>query len=94
MPNINDVTALAAETASRAAEIGAQMQHTPDEQAGYLWMFVLMAAMPYLLLVVIGGGIFRAEAATARARGRNGPEGAAGVGERPRRRPGLGVVEP
>lgn len=60
MPNINDVTALAAETASRAAEIGAQMQHTPDEQAGYLWMFVLMAAMPYLLLVVIGGGIFRA----------------------------------
>ena len=60
MPNINDVTALAAETASRAAEIGAQMQHTPDEQAGYVWMFVLMAAMPYLLLVVIGGGIFRA----------------------------------
>lgn len=60
MPNINDVAALAAETASRAAEIGAQMQHTPDEQAGYVWMFVLMAAMPYLLLVVIGGGIFRA----------------------------------
>lgn len=36
------------------------MQHTPDEQAGYVWMFVLMAAMPYILLVVIGGGIFRA----------------------------------
>lgn len=60
MPNINDVAALAAETASRAAETGAQMGHTPDEQAGYVWMFVLMAAMPYLLLVVIGGGIFRA----------------------------------
>ena len=37
-----------------------QMQHTPGEQAGYVWMFVLMAATPYLLLVVIGGGIFRA----------------------------------
>ena len=37
-----------------------QMQHTPDEQAGFLLMFVFMAAMPYLLLVVIGGGIFRA----------------------------------
>ncbi|MCY3699460.1 MAG: hypothetical protein OXH46_07470 [Gemmatimonadetes bacterium] len=37
-----------------------QMQHTPDEQAGYVLMFVFMAAMPYLLLVVIGGGIFRA----------------------------------
>ncbi len=37
-----------------------QMQHTPNEQAGYLLMFVFMAAMPYLLLVVIGGGIFRA----------------------------------
>ncbi|WP_419161967.1 hypothetical protein [Candidatus Palauibacter sp.] len=37
-----------------------QMQHTPDQQMGYVWMFVLMAATPYLLLVVIGGGIFRA----------------------------------
>ena len=37
-----------------------QMQHTPDEQTGYVLMFVFMAAMPYILLVVIGGGIFRA----------------------------------
>ena len=37
-----------------------QMVHTPDEQTGFVLMFVLMAAMPYLLLVVVGGGIFRA----------------------------------
>ena len=24
-----------------------QMQQTPDEQTGYLWMFVIMAATPY-----------------------------------------------
>ncbi len=27
---------------------------------GYVWMFLLMASMPYLLLVVIGGGLYRA----------------------------------
>ena len=43
-----------------AVEAALQMQHTPDQQAGYVWMFVFMAAMPYLLLLVIGGGIFRA----------------------------------
>lgn len=37
-----------------------QMQHTPDEQTGFLLMFVFMASMPYILLVVVGGGIFRA----------------------------------
>ncbi|WP_419948623.1 hypothetical protein [Candidatus Palauibacter sp.] len=47
-------------TTVRAVDAALQMQHTPGEQAGYVWMFVLMAAMPYILLVVIGGGIFRA----------------------------------
>ena len=37
-----------------------QMQHTPGEQAGYVWMFVLLAATPYALLAIVGGGIFRA----------------------------------
>ena len=45
---------------ARAVDAALQMQHTPGEQAGYVWMFILMAAMPYVLLVVIGGGIFRA----------------------------------
>ncbi len=35
-------------------------QHSLEEQAGYLIMFLLMAATPYVLLVVVGGGLFRA----------------------------------
>ncbi|MCE2421695.1 MAG: hypothetical protein J4G03_00015 [Gemmatimonadetes bacterium] len=34
--------------------------HAPGEQLGYILMFVLMAATPYILLAVVGGGIFRA----------------------------------
>lgn len=37
-----------------------QMPQTPKQQTAYLWMFVLLSATPYLLLAVIGGGIFRA----------------------------------
>ena len=28
---------------------------------GFLWSMVFLAAMPYLLLVVIGGGLYRAK---------------------------------
>ena len=48
-------TALALVPAAAAA-----LQHAPDSQRGYVWMFILMASTPYILLVVIGGGIFRA----------------------------------
>jgi hypothetical protein len=36
------------------------LQTSPQSQEGYMWMFIIMASTPYLLLVIIGGGIFRA----------------------------------
>ncbi len=39
---------------------GLALQHASGSQEGYVWMFVLMAATPYLLLLIIGGGIMRA----------------------------------
>ena len=48
------------EAMASADRIRAAFQHAPDGQEGYVWMFVLMASTPYLLLLVIGGGIFRA----------------------------------
>ncbi len=48
---------LAVLTTSSAASL---LQHTPDEQTGFMLGFILMAGMPYLLLFVVGGGIFRA----------------------------------
>lgn len=54
------MTFLAGSVFSSVGVVGLQMQHTPGEQTGYVWMFILMAATPYFLLFVIGGGIFRA----------------------------------
>ena len=43
------------------AAIASLLQHTPDAQAGFVWLFIVMACTPYVLLFVIGGGIFRAK---------------------------------
>ncbi|MCG8468805.1 MAG: hypothetical protein MJB57_11460 [Gemmatimonadetes bacterium] len=47
-------------TSSATAVANVVLQHAADSQVGYVWMFILMAATPYILLVVIGGGIVRA----------------------------------
>jgi hypothetical protein len=39
----------------------AALQASGHETHGYMWMFLLMASMPYVLLAVIGGGIYRAK---------------------------------
>jgi len=52
--------ALLANAAAAAGAVAPLLQRTPDSQTGYVWLFVLLAATPYVLLVVIGGGIFRA----------------------------------
>lgn len=52
-----------AATAAHALSILAPalwLQGASGSQGGYVWMFVLMAATPYILLFVIGGGIMRA----------------------------------
>ncbi len=37
------------------------LQMSAHTTHGYVWMFLLMASMPYILLAVIGGGIYRAK---------------------------------
>lgn len=44
----------------KASSAASLLQHTADEQTGFLLGFIVMAGTPYLLLFVIGGGIFRA----------------------------------
>lgn len=39
----------------------AALQAPGHQTLGYVWMFLLMASMPYILLAVIGGGIYRAK---------------------------------
>lgn len=38
----------------------AALQAAGHQTVGYVWMFLLMASMPYVLLALIGGGIYRA----------------------------------
>lgn len=53
-------SALSSISALASAPVAALLQHGHEAQRGYAWLFVLMASMPYLLLLVIGGGIYRA----------------------------------
>lgn len=39
----------------------AALQAPGHQTHGYVWMFLLMASMPYILLAIIGGGIYRAK---------------------------------
>lgn len=39
----------------------AALQAPGHQTHGYVWMFLVMASMPYLLLAIIGGGIYRAK---------------------------------
>lgn len=39
----------------------AALQAPGHQTLGYVWMFLLMASMPYILLAIIGGGIYRAK---------------------------------
>lgn len=54
------IAALAALATAAARPLSA-LQAAGHQTHGYVWMFVVLASTPYLLLAIVGGGIYRAK---------------------------------